>query len=68
VTLSLASSAAPTCSMTLAGRGDLWFAQRPKKAVLRLVATVPGGRYSVDIRCRRPGRARFKFSAVGIFD
>jgi subtilisin family serine protease len=67
VTLSLASAGARACSFTLTGRHDLWFAAREGKNALRLVATVPGGRYDVDIGCRHPRRAPFKFTAVGLF-
>jgi subtilisin family serine protease len=67
VTLSLVSAAVPGCSLTLTGRRDLWFALRQGKRMLRLVATVPAGRYEVDIRCGHPRRASFKFTALGLF-
>lgn len=67
VSLWLSSRSAHACYFTLGARGDIWFSQQRRKTLLRLIATVPGGRYSVDIRCAPGRRSPFKFTARALF-
>jgi subtilisin family serine protease len=65
--LSLRSKAARACLLTLSARGDIWLGEPSGRTALRLAATVPAGHYNVDVRCVRPRRAPFTFSARGLF-